>query len=93
MSESECPHKVPKRSWSFNPERFSSPLQSFPYARIFVVSAESCPSCLSERVKNLREAIDNILNALPSSAELGLSKRLYLEKGLRLYYDDRAQHC
>lgn len=88
MSAAHCPHKVPKRSWSFNYSEVVP--QDSHYARIFVVTASSCPSCLQDRVTNLRSACERLVGGLKNVMDMTPEQRRRVEIGLKLYYDDRV---
>lgn len=88
MSATHCPHKLPKRSWGFSSAELR-PQDAYPYERIFVANASACPSCLQDRVTNLREACERLMKGLKSQRDLTPEERRDVEMGLKLYYDDR----
>jgi hypothetical protein len=89
VSATHCPHKLPKRSWSFSAQEVRP--QDAYFERIFVTNASACPSCLQDRVTNLREACQRLRHALKMPRDLTPEERRDVEMGLRLFYDDLAR--
>lgn len=85
-NEHVCPHGVENRQWGFSDE--ISP-RNLVVRQLVILNSEMCPSCLLERVANLRGAIELILMGSKPRQEV---ERVLFDRGLRLFYDDQSQH-
>lgn len=82
-----CPHGVNKKKWGFDYPPLRSMRESV--RLMYVQDAEACPDCLTERVRDLRQASELLLRVC---GQVTPDKRHDYEQAIRLYYNDIRNH-
>lgn len=87
MSDDTCPHGVNKKKWGFDYPPVHSMRESV--RMIYLQDADACPDCLTDRVRNMRRAVEILLRVCGFPP---LNLRRDFEEALALYRDDICAH-